>query len=311
MESSFTRRQALFGALAGSALLSSDLFLSRSMAHTGGRQGGLTTTKLSDNLYLVDGGGGNVAVLTGDVTVVVDSKLSSVTAPLIAEIGKISGKPTGILINTHWHGDHVGSNVEIGKAGALIIAHENTRKRLSVDTEVEFLGSKSPAMAKQGLPVVTFKDSLTIHENGENIHMQHVDPAHTDTDIFLHFENANVVHCGDLFFNGLYPFIDYSTKGWIGGMVASSDVILKHIDSKTKLIPGHGAVTNKEGLMAFRDMLEGIHGKVEPMVKAGKSEAEVVAAKPTADFDAKWGKGFLAPDKFASLVYRTIVKHIG
>ncbi len=310
--SNMSRREALthFGLLTGATLLTAEILASPASANAYFQQGaGLTSTKLSENLYLIDGGGGNVAVLTGERTVVIDSKLPNVTKPLITEIGKVAGKQPGILINTHWHGDHVGSNVALGEAGAVIVAHENTRKRLSTDQVIEFMNSKSPAMAKPGLPVITFKENLTLNENGETIHLSSVAPAHTDTDIYVHFENANVMHCGDLYFNGLYPFIDYSSKGWIGGMITSAEKILSIVDDNTKIIPGHGPVSNKAALRGFRDMLVGIYLSIDKMVKAGKTEVEVVAAKPTAPFDAKWGNGFLKADQFAALAYRTIVKH--
>ena len=251
IQSGLSRRDLLrnMGIIAGASLLSTELLSSPAAAKTYLEQGGdLTSSKLADNLYLIDGGGGNVAVLTGERTVVIDSKLNTVTKPLIAEISKVAGKQTSILINTHWHFDHVGSNVALGEAGATIIAHENTRTRLSTDQTVEFLNSKSPALVKPGLPVITFKDSLSLYETGETIRLTHVAPAHTDTDIYVHFENANVLHCGDLYFNGLYPFIDYSSKGWIGGMIASADKILGVVDANTKIIPGHGPVSDKATL---------------------------------------------------------------
>jgi len=311
--SNYSRREALtrFG-LTTAALAVPSLFSESAFASYYRFQGeGLKTTKLSDKLYLIDGGGGNVVVVPGEMPVVIDSKLGSVTDNLISELGKLSSKNTAYVINTHWHFDHVGSNVALGKAGAQVVAHQNTLKRLSTDQVVEFMNVKSAPLEEAGRPHITFTNDLSLSVGGETLKLQYLPDAHTDTDVYVHFQNANVLHCGDLFFNGLYPFIDYSSKGWIGGMVSAASKLLKVVDNNTKIVPGHGPVTNKAGLQAFHDMLEGIHQKVEPMVKKGMTENEVVAAKPTAAFDAKWGGGFLKADQFSSLVYRTIKRHNG
>ncbi len=272
----------------------------------------LTTVKLTDHLSIVMGAGGNIAVLTGDEgTVQVDSGLPNRTADIAKAVADLSAQPVTTLINTHWHLDHTGGNEALGKGGTRILAHATTRTRLSTDQTIEFMKmhtAPSPAIA---LPVITFADSLRLYSNGEEIVMTHVPPAHTDTDIIVYFRQANVLHAGDLLFNGFYPFIDYSSRGWIGGMVAGADTVLKLSNATTKIIPGHGPMATYGDVVAYRDMLRTIQARIEPMVKSRKSIPQVVAAKPTKDFDAKWGQGFLKPDQFTGLVYTGIARHLG
>lgn len=189
------------------------------------------------------------------------------------------------------------------------MAHQNCRERLSKDTFIDAFKRNFPAVPKVALPVSTFNDSAAFYQGDETLHMTHVPPAHTDTDIFIHFQNANVLHAGDLLFNGVYPFIDYSTKGWIGGMVDAADKILSLVDGQTKIIPGHGPMAMRDDLKASRDMMAAIAGRITASIKAGHSVEETVASKPTKDFDAKWAKGFMNPDVFTTVVYNGIVVH--
>jgi cyclase len=186
----------------------------------------------------------------------------------------------------------------------LIVAHENVRKRMSTEQFIEAFGSKVPAAAAVALPVVTFTDAVTFHFNGEEIHGFHVPPAHTDGDSVVHFRKANVLHGGDTFFNGIYPFIDLSSGGSVAGVIGAADRMLALAGEGTKIIPGHGPLATKADLKAYRDMLAAVSGRVAAQVKAGKTLEEVTASAPTAEFDAKWGNGFLKAGPFVAIVYK-------
>lgn len=270
----------------------------------------IQTLKLSDTLSVLMGMGGNIAVLTGeDGAIQIDSGVHSRATDIAQAIAALSPKPVTTLINTHWHADHTGGNEAVGAAGARIVAQENTRTRLSTVQRVDFMKMDVPALSKSGLPTLTFADLAAEYANGEKLALEHVAPAHTDTDIFIHFRQANVIHAGDLLFNGFYPFIDYSSGGWIGGMVAASDRLIAAGNAQTRYIPGHGPMASRADVQSFRSMLTTVQSRIEPMLKAGQSEAQAVAAKPTKDLDAKWGQGFLNGDAFTSLVYRGLAQH--
>lgn len=303
-----TRRQALIGlgTLATSLAFSETHLIQNAYAH---QQGEVKASKLTDNFHVIMGGGGNIALFSGkDSVLMVDTGLKASGANIEKAANSVGVEKVEVVVNTHWHFDHVGINEELANEGARIIAHTNTRKRLSTKQTVEFLNVTSEPSPEAALPILTFSDAFNLHLNGEEIKMQHIAEAHTDTDIIIHFAKANILHTGDLYFNGLYPFIDYSSKGWIGGMVMATKKMLEMVDDKTKIIPGHGDIATKADLKGYLDMLMSIQERVTKLIKEGKSEAEVVAAKPTANYDAKWGKGFLPPDRFAALVYRTLAK---
>ena len=270
----------------------------------------IQTLKLSDTIFVLMGAGGNIAVLTGeDGTLQIDPGLRPRAADIAQAVAAISPKPITTLINTHWHADHTGGNEAVGTAGARIVAQDNTRRRLATPQRVDFMKMDVPALARIGLPTLTFIDSAAEYANGEELVLTHVAPAHTDTDIFIQFRQANVIHAGDLLFNGFYPFIDYSSGGWIGGMVAAADRLLAAGNDKTRYIPGHGPMATRADVQSFRAMLATVQNRIAPMVKAARTEAQAVAAKPTKDLDAQWGKGFLNGDQFTSLVYRGIAQH--
>ena len=270
----------------------------------------IKVTKLTDSLSVLSGPGGNIAVLVGNDSIVqVDSGVVSRSADIAQAIAAISPKPVTTLINTHWHGDHTGGNAAVGKAGARILAQENTRKRLSTEQRIDFFKSTVPPSPAEALPSVTFTDSMVYYANGEELALSHVAPAHTDTDILVHFRQANVLHAGDIVFNGFYPFIDYSSGGWIGGMAAAADHIVKITDDKTRIIPGHGPLATRADVIRYRDMLRVVQSRVEPMVRAGKTQEQVVAAKPTKDLDAQWGNGMFKGDQFVALVYAGLRQH--
>ncbi len=261
----------------------------------------IRTTKLSETVYMLQGAGGNIGVSAGEDTVfIVDDQFAPLTAKIAAAIAKISPKPVQFVLNTHWHGDHTGGNENLGKAGAIIVAHENVRHRLSTDQFIDLLKSKEPALQRIGLPVVTFTSSISFHVNGEQIRVVHAPRAHTDGDAIVHFDGSDVVHMGDILWNGLYPFIDYSSGGSVSGVIAACDRVLAMTTDKTKFIPGHGPLATRAELSAYRDMLVAISGRVRQAMVEGKTDEEIVKLAPSREFDERFGKGSLKPDKFVA-----------
>ena len=263
----------------------------------------IQATKLSEHTWMLMGAGGNLGLSVGDDAVfLVDDQFAPLTEKITAAIAKISPKPVRFAINTHWHFDHTGGNENFGKAGTLIFAHENVRRRMGSEQFIEFLKMKQPASPAAALPVITFTAAMSFHLNGEEIRAIHMPHAHTDGDAIVQFAGSDVIHMGDVFFNGMYPFIDASSGGSIDGMVAACDQGLALAGEKTKIIPGHGPLGDRAQLQAYRDMLAAVAARIKPLVAAGRSVEQVVAAKPTADFDEKFGKGFIGPDKFVEMV---------
>jgi cyclase len=263
--------------------------------------------KLSDSVYMLAGAGGNIGVSVGeDAVFMVDDQFAPLTPKIEAAIAKLTTKPVKFVLNTHWHFDHTGGNENFGKAGALIVAHENVRKRMSVESFIEFLGMKFKAEPRQALPVVTFTRDVTFHINGEEVYVAHVPSAHTDGDAIVHFKKSDVVHMGDTFFNRLNPFIDTSSGGTVEGVIAAADRVLQASTERTRIIPGHGPLASRADLQAYRDMLATVSGRIREQVRAKRSMEEVVASKPTAEFDAVWGKGFLNPQRFTEMLYKNL-----
>jgi glyoxylase-like metal-dependent hydrolase (beta-lactamase superfamily II) len=269
----------------------------------------IQTEKLADTVYMMTGAGGNLGLSVGeDAVFVIDDQFAPLTPKIQAAIAKLSPKPVKFVLNTHWHFDHTGGNENLGKAGALIVAHENVRKRLSAEGFIEFLGMKTKPEPKVALPVVTFTRDLAFHLNGDEIRAFHIARAHTDGDSIIHFSKSDVIHMGDSFFNKLYPFIDTSSGGTVDGVLAAADRVLKMAGDKTRIIPGHGPLASKADLKAYRDMLAAVSANIRGQVKARKTLEQVVASKPTAKYDEVWGKGFLAPEKFVAMLYGNIKK---
>lgn len=265
------------------------------------------TTKLGDGIYMLSGAGGNLGLSVGeDAVFLVDDELAPLTEKIKAAIAAISDKPVRFVLNTHWHLDHTGGNENLGQGGALIVAHDNVRKRMSVDHFIKDLNMKIQASPKVALPVITFAESATFHINGDEIHAVHVPPAHTDGDSVVHFRKSNVLHLGDTFFNGSYPFFDMSTGGSFDGMIAAAEKALSMCDASTKIIPGHGPLADKKALETYLSVLRTIRDRVKKLVDAGKTVDEAIKAKPLADFDATWGKGFLQPEQFLRLVHASL-----
>lgn len=263
--------------------------------------------RLADNLTLLSGPGGNVVVLDGaDGKLVVDNFVAPAWPHLKEALAAISSSPVQHGVNTHWHFDHADNNAALRAAGATIVAHENTKKRLSEAHELPVLGLKFPPSPAEALPQKTFADTHKLALNGEDISLMHVAPAHTDTDIMAHFAKANVLQTGDVCFHGIYPYIDGGTGGKIDGMIAANDKILAMTDNNTKIVPGHGPLAAKADVQQFRDMLVTARERITKLKSAGKSAQEAVAAKPFADLDPAWGKGFFNGDVFVQIVYGTL-----
>lgn len=269
----------------------------------------IETLAVTSKLSMLSGRGGNVAVLNGDDgVIVVDAQYASQYEVIAQALAQMSAEPVKFLLNTHWHDDHSGGNERMQSTGAVIVAHENVRKRLSTDQFIEFFKAERPAAPTTAWPVVTFQKDVTFHLNGEEIHVFHVRNAHTDGDAVVHFKNANVVHTGDVFFHRRYPFIDSSSGGSITGMIAAVENILARIDGDTKIIPGHGALTDKRGLEAYLAMLTGTHNAIATMMVAGNNVEQIVAAQPTAAYDAVWGNSFLNPETLVRLIVDNITR---
>jgi glyoxylase-like metal-dependent hydrolase (beta-lactamase superfamily II) len=268
----------------------------------------ITTYKLRNNISVLEGSGGNIAVLTGpDGKVMVDAGIGVSRARLTQALAALGAEPITHLINTHWHFDHADGNEWLHSAGAKIIAQDNTRKHLSEIQRVEDWDYNFLPAAGGAIPSEVFAKDHSLKLNGASIGLRYYGPAHTDSDISVTFAEANVVHVGDTFWNGIYPFIDYSTGGSIDGMIAASDTNLAAVTNDTIIIPGHGRpVSNKAELQAFRDMLVAIRDNVARLKQQGRTRDEAVAAKPTAAFDAIWGQFVIDPGFFTRLVYEGV-----
>ncbi|QJP16820.1 MBL fold metallo-hydrolase [Starkeya sp. ORNL1] len=268
----------------------------------------IVTHKLRNNISVLEGSGGNIAVLTGpDGKVLIDAGIGVSRPQIVKALAELGADPITHLVNTHWHFDHANGNEWLHAAGARIIAQDNTRKYLSQIQRVEDWDYNFLPLSSGGIPADVFATEHHLKLNGSSIDLKYYGPAHTDGDISVTFAEANIVHVADTYWNGIYPFIDYSTGGSIDGMIAASDANLAATTNETIIIPGHGKpVSNRAELKEFRDMLVAIRDNVATLKKQGRSRDEAVAARPTAAFDAKWGNFVIDPGFFTRLVYEGV-----
>ena len=261
---------------------------------------------LAENLTLLSGPGGNVVVLNGpDGKIVADTFLMPAWPKLKEALDRLGNAPLKTVIDTHWHFDRTDNNANLHAAGATVLAHENTKTRMAEPHDSALLDLHIPASPADALPQQTFSSSQKLKANGEIVMLQYFQPAHTDTDIYIHFQKANVIHMGDTFFNGFYPVIDASTDGRVNGMIVAADKILSLADNNTKIVPGHSPLGNKADLPKSRDMLVVARDRVQKLKTDGKSAEETAASKPLADLDPVWGH-MLSSDMFVQMIYSAL-----
>ncbi len=264
----------------------------------------ISTMPVTGNIYMLTGQGGNIGLFIGeDGTFLIDDQYAPLTEKIVAAIKSAGGEEPKFLINTHYHADHTGGNEHLGHSGSLIFSHDNVRESLRTGSYLAPFEMKSAAATPEGLPVVTFSTDLSFHLNGETVHAIHMPHAHTDGDSFIHFKSANVIHTGDIFFNGFYPFIDVSHGGSVKGMIKAVEQILALADDRTRIIPGHGPLADKAQLASYHQMLKTAYDRLKNLQMAGKTVQEAVAAKPLADLEETWGHGLFTGDRWIELVY--------
>jgi len=262
------------------------------------------TQALARGTYMLTGSGGNIGLAVGDDAVfLIDDQFAPLTPKILAAIAAITPKPVRFLVNTHWHFDHAGGNENIGKTGALIVAHDNVRKRMAVGQFIDALNRTEPPAVPAALPVVTFTDAVTFHLNGDSIVVTHAPPAHTDGDAIVQFTSANVIHTGDVFLSAGLPFVDLSSGGSINGIITAADRILGMADDRTQIIPGHGPLANRARLKAYRDMVYTLRDKVRAEIAAGHSLDQMLATKISAAYEKDWPGGH---ERFLRLAYQEL-----
>ena len=264
----------------------------------------ISPVQVTEQIYMIAGKGGNVGVFTGeDGTFLIDDNFAPLTEKIVEAIKSIGGNYPEFLINTHYHGDHTGGNENLGSGGTLIFSHDNVRERLKNGSFLKAFNMKSEATDPEGLPVVTFSEGISFHINGDTVRAIHVAHAHTDGDSFIYFEEANVVHAGDILFNGFHPFIDVDHGGSLRGTIQGVDEILALVDDNTKIIPGHGPLGNRTELESYRKMLWTAYERLRKLKAQGKTAQEAAASKPLVDLEATWGDGNFTGDRWIELIY--------
>jgi cyclase len=267
----------------------------------------IKTTDLGDGVYMLEGQGGNITVATAqDGIIMVDGEFAPLHDKIKAAIAVISNLPVKYLINTHFHGDHTGGNELFAKDGAMVVSEVNVKTRLAAGTTNGLTGAKTPPAAPGALPAKTYTGAFKIRMPGRVADLKHIANAHTDGDTYVWFKTANVLATGDTFTNGRYPNIDFANGGNIKGMIAAADIYLKLTNAKSRIVPGHGPIADKAALTEYRTMLVTARDRMAKLVKDGKSEDDVVAAKPFADLDAKWAPTDLASKNFIRVVYHSL-----
>jgi cyclase len=267
----------------------------------------IRTTDLGDNVYMLEGQGGNITVAVArNGIIMVDGEFAPLHDKIKTAIALVSNLPVKYLVNTHFHGDHTGGNEPFARDGAIVVSEINVRTRLAAGTTNGLTGVKTPPLADTALPAKTYTGALKLRLDGRVADLRHIANAHTDGDTYVWFKTANVLATGDTFTNGRYPNIDFANGGNIKGMIAATDAYLKLVNDRSRIVPGHGPVADRAALVAYRSMLVTARDRMATLVKDGKSEDDVVAAKPFADLDAKWARDELAAGNFIRVVYHSI-----
>lgn len=269
----------------------------------------IETTHVNGAVYMLEGRGGNLAVMTGaDGILLVDDQYAPLTDRILAAIRAIDAGPVRFLINTHWHFDHTGGNEQLGGMGSVIVAHDNVRERMSAGQFMAVIDKSVPASPQGALPVVTFNDRVIFHFNGEAVTAYHVPRAHTDGDSIIHFPVSDVIHMGDNFFNGSYPLVDLGSGGSVSGMIDAVQFALGFCGSDTRVIPGHGPLANCADLESFGQMLADSTERVRGLMAAGKGLDEIISLQPNAEQDERLGDGFIKPDLFIQFIYNSLAE---
>ena len=267
----------------------------------------VTVVPVVAGVYMLQGAGGNIGLSVGrDDAFVIDDQYAPLTPKIRAAIATVTQKPVRFVMNTHWHGDHTGGNESMASSGSIIVAHDNVRKRMSAQQFLAAFRDTVPASPAGALPVITFSDTISFFVNGDTLRATHVRNAHTDGDAIIVFRAANVVHMGDVFFKDNYPFIDASTGGSLAGTIAAVNGVLMTTNADTKFIPGHGSLAGRDDLVRYRDMLVEVRRRLARLAARRLTVEQVVAAKPLADLDAVWGKGFMKPEQFVTITYTSL-----
>lgn len=270
----------------------------------------IIANQLTNETYMLIGKGGNIGVsVRDDGVLLIDSQFKQLTDKIMSTINnKITDKPIKFLINTHWHQDHTDGNENIVvKNGAIVIAHDNVRERLSTEQFVNFLNKTFEPSPINALPIITYNDSITLYFNDDKIDVYHIPNAHTDGDSIIYFDKNNVVHTGDIFVNGRYPFIDHSSGGSIDGIIAGIEKIISIINNETKIIPGHGLLSNLDELQDYLSMLKDIRKQVQTMVNNGSNLEEIIKSDITTNYDSLYSNSFVSSKDFLRFVYDDIV----
>jgi len=268
--------------------------------------------QLTEHVYMLEGRGGNIGLSIGDDGVfMIDDQYAPLTPAILEAIGRLTDQPVKFVLNTHWHGDHTGGNENLGKAGAIIVAHDKVRERMSTEQFRKLIGGRTPPAADAALPMVTFNDRISFFMNDDEIQVFHVAPAHTDTDSMIYFSSADVLHTGDVFFNKRFPFIDVDLGGSVDGTIAAANLALEMTTEKTKIIPGHGPLASRQDLMDYRDILLTVRNSVAELIGRNCTLEEVLAEKLTERLNETWNWNFINGDRLVELIYADLSADTG
>lgn len=264
---------------------------------------------IRNGVYMLGGRGGNIGLVVGaDRVLMIDTQFAPLSERILEAVASVTDQPVRYVLNTHWHADHTDGNANMAAAGALIFAHDNVLARLSSEQNSLFFERTTPPAPLAARPVLTFNERLELQLGGVSARMFHVPAAHTDGDVVVHLPEANVIHTGDIVFYGLYPFIDVDSGGNLPGVIAAVAQIAELADESTVIIPGHGPLINREQLLAYGRMLSTVHDRLRAAIDAGQSLEQIQAAGITAEFDAEWGGGFIPPERWVALLYRSLTE---